>query len=154
MSLRRAIINGSETDRNEAIARLYKLDEIFEAKLVAADDLSLAVGTVAYFDVILGNCLDAYFLHCKESKELLRTTGPIGNFNSRLACCRALRILDSELVQALRIAAEIRNKFAHDLEITFEEPAISDRCFSLVSILSSKSEKELRGKTDPKKRLG
>jgi DNA-binding MltR family transcriptional regulator len=70
----------------------------------------------------------------KIEEELFRSSGPMGSFSAKIRLAFLMNMLSREAYKDLDNLKTIRNRFAHDLAITFETPSIKDRCanFSLV----------------------
>ncbi len=150
MHLRRAIIGKTDAEIGELLTHLEKLDATLHEALLKESDRGLVLVAGAYFEDLLGRCLNGYFADCKEATDVLRHSSGLGTFMARLQCCRALRIIDRDEVKALKLLGEVRNKLAHNLEMDFKTQCIFNRCFALIGIFSNLSETELRKKTGPR----
>jgi DNA-binding MltR family transcriptional regulator len=70
--------------------------------------------------------------HPKIHKQLFRTSGPLGSFSAKIDLAHILGILSAEAHRDLVTTKDIRNAFAHYLDITnFKSQRIRDLCFNL-----------------------
>ncbi len=150
MSIRRAILGKSDAQIGDVLSHYEKLDEILHNALTKESDRGLVLVAGAYFENLLGRCLEAYFVDCSEATDILKPNNGLGTFKARLQCCRALRIIDGNERTALALLAGIRNHFAHSLEAGFHSQSISDKCFDLIGLSSPINKVELRKKISPR----
>lgn len=66
-------------------------------------------------------------------KELLDFSGPVGAFSARIKMAYALGWIDDDLHSDLRIIKDLRNDFAHliDVDYSFDAASVADRCRAL-----------------------
>lgn len=100
---------GGDTDRSRAI--------------IAAELLSAA----------LEELLKKYFVGSgRNVKDLLQARyAPISTFSARTELANILGLITDDIASDLRTLRKIRNRFAHDLEISFDEASNKDRVGSL-----------------------
>jgi hypothetical protein len=71
-------------------------------------------------------------VHGDMWKNRTHSSGPLGSFSMKIDVLYMFRFLTLESHGDLVLMKDIRNKFAHDLEITdFETPLIRDKCMHL-----------------------
>ena len=108
-----------------------KWDVLFNS-LNEDSDLNCAVVATAYVDHLLGALLHRHFIESSVVDALLDTAGGgVGTlFNKgRIAYC--LGLISKGCMQNIETIGKIRNQFAHNLEITFDIPVVSDLCQQL-----------------------
>lgn len=65
--------------------------------------------------------------------DLFRPSGPLGPFSSKISLAYLMGILTDQAHKDLANLKNIRNKFAHDLELdSFDAPSTRDRCKNLM----------------------
>lgn len=116
-------IEGKSLDRylnaNDALIEFQKLFAYNEP-----NERSIAIVGGAFLDTLLENILLEFFPDDKEVDELLGTTKVIGTFVSRIRLTYCLGLIDKSVKEDLKIIGKIRNKFAHQLSASFEDPEI------------------------------
>lgn len=132
--LRKALSSTSDADLDKALMRLDEEDNRLWTSLDSESDRGMVLSASAYFECFLESCLRMYFLPCAETDQLLSPNGALGTASARLACCKALRILEDFQINTLRKIFQIRNKFAHDLMVDFEAQGISDKVSDLFAL--------------------
>jgi hypothetical protein len=89
----------------------------------------------AFLDDLLGELLEVYLVENTDaSSDLLSSeniSAPLGSFGARLVAAYAIGLLPVGNWQALRKVKKIRNRFAHDLSLSFNEPCIAKLCTEL-----------------------
>jgi len=89
----------------------------------------------AYLDALIGQVLELYLLENNDAKNDLihskNTSAPLGSFGSRLTMSYAIGLIDKDDLDILRTIKKIRNKFAHDLDISFDSQSIDSLCDTL-----------------------
>jgi len=80
----------------------------------------------------LRDVLAAFMTESADVESLLDgANAPLGTFSARVAACYALALITDDERHDLNLIRRIRNEFAHQTEISFESPAVRDRCKSL-----------------------
>jgi hypothetical protein len=107
--------------------------EKFATDYAKADDRSCGILFGAYVDNCVTETLLTYVVHKDDCEEhLLKESGPLGSFYARIELLWALGGLDRRVRDDLHLVRRIRNKFAHEMEITsFSEEPIRAWCDSL-----------------------
>ena len=103
--------------------------ERFWEDLDGESDRGMVLSVGAYFDTILEDCLAAYFQTSSEANELLSNSRELGTFSARNKMCFALRIISNGEYKSLKLLSAIRNDFAHQLLVSFDQLSISDKTF-------------------------
>jgi len=90
--------------------------------------------------LICGALLDEHLIECIKARlvdhpAVDKLTGgfnaPFGTFSSRIVGALALGVISSVEYQDLEIVRGIRNDFAHQIVVGFNDPSIRDRCANL-----------------------
>lgn len=111
--------------RNTAVEQIYSVLDAFKAEsdrgavLVACCYLEDKIGEALRDRLVAGTGLDRLF----EGGN-----APFGTFSARIAGAHALGLVDDEGFRHLEMIRKIRNHFAHELNASFEDPKIADRC--------------------------
>ena len=86
----------------------------------------------SYLDGLLRNILLAYLRDHKESHRLVEGfNAPLGTFSTRVTAAFALGLVTSGEYAECGILRRIRNRFAHDIHVSFETKEIKDLCENL-----------------------
>ena len=92
----------------------------------------------ALLDDLLGELLEAYLVQNSDaSSDLLSSeniNAPLGSFGARIVAAYTTGLLPKSNFNALRKVKRIRNQFAHDLSLGFNEPGISRLCAGLSTL--------------------
>jgi DNA-binding MltR family transcriptional regulator len=67
----------------------------------------------------------------KEAERLFSPDRPIGTYGSRVSLAYCLGLIGKTVRDDLRLVGKIRNRFAHDLNVTFGDDPIRSWCLSL-----------------------
>ncbi len=112
-------------------------DEVVK-ELARESDRGCAIVGAVYLDDLLEQVLNSYLIQNKESvKELLsskNTNAVINSFGAKIELAFGIGLITKEDRRELKIIKSIRNKFAHNLKLKFEESPIVDMCRELKAI--------------------
>jgi hypothetical protein len=107
----------------------------FLEELRHESDRGAAIVGVAYLDDLIRQCICAYLkLGTGLADELAgdkNPLAPLGTFASRVVAAHALGLVRDNERKPLKTIRLIRNRFAHDLGLTFEQAPISGLCATL-----------------------
>ena len=99
-----------------------------------------------FLDDLLENLLGIYLVDNRDARNDLlgseRLTTPLGNFGARVLAAYAIGLIDANHYKALKKVQKIRNRFAHDLSLNFEEPLISKLCKELSQLCDTRRNTE------------
>ncbi len=86
----------------------------------------------SFLEDTLGRMLHAFLIEAESSTKLLEGfNAPLGSFSARIQACNAMGLLtDSEMME-VEIHRKIRNKFAHQISMSFEDQSVADLCKNL-----------------------
>ena len=94
-----------------------------------------AIVGAAYLDELIGEVLSEYLLEKPDAfNDLLSSdnqNAPLGNFGARLTAANAIGLITEEELQTFRKVKKIRNRFAHNLSLSFESDDITQLCGQL-----------------------
>jgi hypothetical protein len=111
------------------------------AELNADSERASAIVGSAYLDDLLGQLLELYLVENDDAaRELLSSenvNAPLGSLGSRIVAAYAVGILRGSERDALRKIKNIRNRFAHDLDLSFGVPSIAALCEQLGALCPS-----------------
>jgi hypothetical protein len=127
-----AIIAGKDLERywQHHDARLAFHSLFNERETV--DERAIAIIGATFLDNILEYMLVNFMIDDeKESRRLVGVDCPLGTFSSRVTASYCLGLICKTVRDDLRTVGKIRNKFAHQLEATFEIDPIRSWCLSL-----------------------
>jgi len=121
----------------KALERYFELQTLqFEFhKLFNYDeknDRAIAIVGATFLDTLLEHILWAFLVDDdKEVKELLRSDQSLGTFSGRIRMVYCLGLIYKPVRDDLDYVRRIRNKFAHTLDISFEDQQVKDWCQNL-----------------------
>jgi uncharacterized protein YjbI with pentapeptide repeats len=92
---------------------------------------SIVLIGAAFLDVLLEKLINNFLVDIKETQTLLSENGPLSTFSSRISSAYCLGLISKTSYLDLQIIRKIRNDFAHDLNASFENVSIKDRCKNL-----------------------
>jgi len=134
-----SIISGKALNRyfdfNDALIEFHRLFNV-EGK----DERAIAILGGTFLEMALEHLLHAFFPEGeKEVKKLFEYNQPLGNFSGKISLSYCLGLIDKMIKDDLNLVRKIRNKFAHDLYITFNDEEIKSWCqglkFHIVSMM-------------------
>ncbi len=89
------------------------------------NDRAIVIVGGAFLDTLLENILLEFFPEDeKEVESLLGPSGNLGTYGSRIKILFCLGFLEKVISSDLKLIGKIRNKFAHDISISFETTQI------------------------------
>jgi DNA-binding MltR family transcriptional regulator len=115
--------------RGRALERYFSLNDalrefafLFQEE---KNERAAAIVGAAFLDTLLENILINFFIDDeKEVDKLLKPERPVGTYGSRVALAYCLGLIGKVIRDDLRLIGKIRNKFAHDLSVTFDDDPI------------------------------
>lgn len=97
-----------------------------------ASDRAVAIVGPAFLDTLVTEILSNFLVDDeREVQRLVRPEGPLGTFGAKVSACYCLGLIGATITADLRLVARIRNRFAHDLLVTFADPRIEGWCRAL-----------------------
>lgn len=104
----------------------------FLPELNKESDRGVVLISCSFIDELLRRTLVGYLIQNEATSALLDGfNAPLGTFSSRIALCYALGLLSEAEYKECEIFRRIRNKFAHEIHISFDDQAISDMARNL-----------------------
>jgi DNA-binding MltR family transcriptional regulator len=124
------IIQGRELDRYYEI---LNNQTIFHNQFNYEDnDRAIVIVGLAFIEDLLLHILENFFPdNSKTVEKLLGYTGALGTVNSKINLLYSLGFIDKIIMQDLNNVAQIRNKFAHKINISFKDESIEKLCKEL-----------------------
>ncbi|MGA2056929.1 MAG: hypothetical protein ABSG88_16640 [Bradyrhizobium sp.] len=96
------------------------------------DERAIAIVGAAFLDNILEHTLINFMVDDeKETRRLIGIDHAMGTFSNRVTATYCLGLICKTVRDDLRIVGKIRNKFAHQLETSFDIEPIRGWCLSL-----------------------
>jgi len=116
------IIHGSSLERyfdfNDSLIQFHKLFNV-EYK----DERAITILGATFLEMALENILKEFFPDkSNEVEELFKFPQSLSNFSNKINLSFCLGLIDKVIKDDLRRVKNIRNRFAHDLYVTFEDP--------------------------------
>ena len=124
--------------------RSPKIDEVleFRSSLTGETDRGCALTAAAYLSDELEKLLGSLFVIEEQTVDrLFEAFSPAGSLSARIDLAYACGLLPKATYNDLHLIRKIRNEFGHVAQpLTFDEPAIADRCRMLQhSVLEAKA---------------
>ena len=93
---------------------------------------AIAIVGVTFLDILLESILRAFLADEEnEVKELLRYGQPLGSFSAKITMADCLGLIYKPVRDDLHLVRKIRNQFAHELDVSFEDRKIQSWCNGL-----------------------
>lgn len=126
------VIAGNDLERHrQRLDALREFHELFNER-GAADERAIAIVGAAFLDSMLEDILVSFMVDDeKEARKLLGFDQAMGTFSSRITATYCLGLICKTVRDDLRTVAKIRNRFAHEMRASFENPPVRDLCRSL-----------------------
>ena len=126
------IISGKDLERywgqRDALLAFHKLFNERDA----IDERAIAIVGGTILDSILEHILINFMVDDEnETKKLIGIDRPVGTFGSRVTAAYCLGLICKTVRDDLRIVGKIRNRFAHELQASFDQEPIRGWCHSL-----------------------
>lgn len=119
-------MTGEESPLDAPHLRRFK-ELLEELKHESARGEVLVSATV--LDEQLAECITARLVDHSDVAKLTRGfNAPLGTFASRILGALALGCISEREYRDLQVIRAIRNEFAHQLAVSFDDAAIADRC--------------------------
>ena len=96
------------------------------------DERAIAIVGATFLDNLLEGILINFMVDDeKEAKKLIGIDGSMGAFSSRVTATYCLGLIGKTVRHDLRLVGKIRNRFAHQLDASFDMEPIRGWCLSL-----------------------
>lgn len=96
------------------------------------DERAIAIVGATFIDNVLEHTLINFMVDDeKETKKLIGFDGAMGAFSSRVTAAYCLGLICKTVRDDLRTVGKIRNRFAHQLEASFDMEPIRGWCLAL-----------------------
>lgn len=101
-------------------------------KLNEESDRGMVLVSAGFIENQLKITLLAFFRDVPSSSRLFDgPAGPLQSLSSRILACHSLGLINDMEFEDLQIIRKIRNKFAHEIQVSFEDQSIRDQCLRL-----------------------
>lgn len=115
---------------------LYRLKALEEfSKLFtynAGDDRAIVIIGSSFLETILEHILIEFLPDDETEVEvLLGYDKPLGTYSNKVRMLYCLGLIDQKVIKDLKLIGKIRNRFAHDLSVSFDDTDISNWCREL-----------------------
>lgn len=102
---------------------LFEFHKLFNEE--KTDERAIAIIGGTFIEMALEHVLKGFFPeNDKEVEKLFEFNQPLGNFSNKINIAYCLGLIDRLIKKDLDLVRKVRNKFAHDLYVTFEDPQI------------------------------
>jgi DNA-binding MltR family transcriptional regulator len=96
-------------------------------------DRGLVLINATILDELLKQYLLAHLVEHKDIEKLFNgVSAPLGTFSARILFSFAVGLLPEDEYRELNLIRNIRNEFAHSVEVSFRTPSVVSRCQSLM----------------------
>lgn len=124
------IVKGKELDRyfemNENLISFHKQFNYDD------NDRAIVIAGMSFVDDLFLNILESFFPeNSKTVENLLSHRGALGTYGTRADIIYCLGLIDKVIKNDLDILGQIRNKFAHKINISFDDEDIKLLCLKL-----------------------
>jgi hypothetical protein len=99
----------------------------FVIRLAKESDRGAVLLSTGYLEKMLKDILTAYFIEGSSSDALFQN-GALATFSARASACHALGLISDDEYHDIQLIRKIRNHLAHEMDSTFEDPQVVDRC--------------------------
>ena len=99
----------------------------FMIRLAKESDRGAVLICTGYLEKVLKDILTAYSIEGSSSEALFQNGG-LATFSARAAACHALGLISDDEFHDIQLIRKIRNHLAHEMNSTFEDPQVVDRC--------------------------
>lgn len=91
-----------------------------------------ALAAAAFIDDLLQRVLMAFLVNKSSAEKLLSGfNAPLSSFSARIAAVRALGLLSEVECQECELIRKVRNEFAHQIKMSFDNKKIEGLCSSM-----------------------
>ncbi len=95
------------------------------------NERSIAILGGTFLEMTLEHILYAFLPEDKEVNKLFDFNSPLGNFSSKIQMAYSLGLIEKTVKSDLNLIRKIRNKFAHEMFLDFEDNQIESWCKNL-----------------------
>ena len=99
----------------------------FMIRLAKESDRGAVLISTGYMEKVLKDILVAYLIEGGTSDALF-DNGALATFSARAAACHALGLISDDEFHDIQLIRKIQNYLAHEMNSTFEDPQVVDRC--------------------------
>jgi len=101
--------------------------QLFIADLNKESERGTVLIASSYIDDLLKQMIEAFFVDVDEKGSLLKSSGPLGAFSSRIDAAYCCGLLSQAEQKDCHIIRSVRNRFAHEVEMSFADQSVADK---------------------------
>jgi hypothetical protein len=113
--------------------------ELMYTELSGESERACAIVGIAYIDDLLGQVLEHYLLENKGAyKDLLNPeniNAPLSSFGARISAAYGMGLISKSDLDALRKLKKVRNRFAHNINLSFNDNEVEQLCIRVKDLL-------------------
>jgi len=95
-------------------------------------DRNIAIVGATFLEMVIDHILLAFLPEDeKEVTKMMEVNQPLGNFSNKITMCYCLGLIDKVIKDDLNYVRKVRNKFAHDMSVSFDSEPIQSWCREL-----------------------
>lgn len=127
-----SIIAGTDLERYRALqSMLIEFHTLFN-EATPVNERAIAIVGASYLDTLLEHTLINLLVDDeKEVRQLLRPDGALGTYGNRTTAAYCLGLIGEVVRNDLRTVGKIRNRFAHQLDASFDKEPVTSWCRAL-----------------------
>ena len=131
MKIETNIIKGKALDRYfNLLNSLAEFQKLFSYE--EPNDLAIVIVGGSFLDTLLENILVEFFPEDdKEVEGLFEYNYPLGTYSAKIKITYSLGLIEKAVKNDLKLIGKIRNRFAHDLNTSFNDENIIAWCKEL-----------------------
>jgi mannitol operon repressor len=104
----------------------------FLAELNKESDRGAVLISAAMIDDLLGKCIISFLIDHADVESLLEgLNAPLGSLSARVLVAFALGLLSEDEYHECQILRKVRNAFAHNVHVSFDDQKVRDLCKNL-----------------------
>lgn len=125
------LIKGDEAKRYvDFLEILREFDKLFTYD--QGDDRNIVIMGGTFLELALEHVLRGFFPEDNpEVEKLFEVNGALSTFSNRISMAFSLGLVDKTVKDDLHIIRKIRNEFAHNLLVSFEDDRVASLCKAL-----------------------
>lgn len=132
MSYSDSVIAGKDLERYFYLLHTqYEFHKLFSEQ-ASVNDRAVAIVGASFLDTQLEHMLMNFLVDDeKEVQRLLKPDRPVGTFGTRTTLAYCLGLIGKMIRDDLRLVVKIRNRFAHNLDASFDGEPVRSWCLAL-----------------------
>ena len=112
--------------------RSYEAVTAYFEQIMKESERGQVLISCSFLEDTLGRMLKSFLVKSESSNKLLTGfNAPLSTFSARIKACNAMGLLTNDEMMEIEIHRKIRNKFAHQISMSFEDQSVVDLCLNL-----------------------